>query len=473
MQDDLGADVPADLAEVAAAVAAGRDHDRAALEELVRIPSVSAAGHDPAAVRESAEATASLLARSGFEDVRLLEVPGTHPSVHGARLDAGEAAPTVLLYAHHDVQPVPTPQRWRSEPFEPTERGGRLYGRGAADDKAGILVHVAAVRAWLEARGGVPLNVKVVVEGEEEIGSPHLGELLERYGDLLRADVIVLTDVSNWQVGWPGLTYALRGIALLDVRLEALEQPLHSGMWGGPVPDALTGMARLLASLHDDDGAPAVAGFLDDVREPTPEERARLEALADGTGAGELAREARLLDGVEWVGERDRGILERLWMRPTITPIGVDVPSVAEAAPQLLAEATARISLRLAPGQDAERAVAAHLEEHAPWGMRVRVEPGIAVPAWVTEPTGPAHEAARAAMAAAYGREPALMGCGATIPFVAPFSEAFDDAPCLLTGIEDPATNAHGEDESLHLGDFERACLAEALLLGYLAQRLS
>ncbi|MFW6009823.1 MAG: M20/M25/M40 family metallo-hydrolase, partial [Actinomycetota bacterium] len=376
------------------------------------------------------------------------------------------------LYAHHDVQPVGTADRWSSQPFEPTERDGRLYGRGAADDKAGILAHVAAVRAWLQARGELPVNVRVIIEGEEEIGSPNLSRFLATHGQELRSDVIVLTDLVNFDVGWPSLTYALRGMAEAWVTVRTLEQPVHSGMWGGAVPDALTATARLLASLHHDDGSIAVAGFADDVRELPAEERARLEAL--DTDAEELARQARLRPGVQLIGDPERSVLERLWMQPTITPTGMDVPPVAQASNTLLSQTRTKLSCRLAPGQDPDRAMAAlrdHLLAAAPFGAEVEVELGERNAAWVSEPTGPAWEAAEAAFGAAYGRAPAAMGCGGSIPFVEPFSDAFGGAPCLLIGVEDPGSNAHGEDESLHLEDFARACLGEALLLAELAER--
>lgn len=465
--------VPDGLVDVAAALADGMPRTRAALDDLVRIPSISAAGHDPEHVRRSAEATAAILSGAGLAGVRLLEIEGAHPYVYGEWMGASDTAPTVLLYAHHDVQPVATADRWRVPPFEPTEIDGRLYGRGSADDKAGVMVHVAAVKAWLDARGGLPVNVKMIIEGEEEIGSPHLARFIAAHADTLRADVIVLTDVLNWKVGWPGLTYSLRGVAVLDVTVRALEQPIHSGMWGGPVPDALTGLIRLLATLHDEHGVPTVDGFFEGVRPLTAEERAALDEL--GVDAEELRRDAGMLPGVAWIGDPSLPILERMWMLPTITPIGVAAPSIEESAPTLIAEASARISVRLAPGQDPDGIVARvadHLVRHAPWGMEVVVEPGVAVAAWITDPRGPAFDAARAAMGAAFGKAPALIGCGGTIPFVQPFSDAFGGAPCLLTGIEDPSTNAHGEDESLHLGDFEKACLSEALLFAELAARL-
>ena len=467
--------VPDGLHDVAATLAEQLPDTRRWLEQLVRIPSISALPDHADDVEASALATADLLREAGLQDVevlRLPEAPQAAPAVTGAWLGAGEQAPTVLFYAHHDVQPVGTAARWSSPPFTPTERDGRLYARGAADDKAGILAHVAAIRAWLTARGSLPVNVKVVIEGEEEIGSPHLAALLAAHGPRLRAEVIVLTDLVNWQVGWPGITYALRGMADVTVTLRTLRQPVHSGMWGGAVPDALTAMVRLLATLHDEHGAVAVPGFADDVRVPSSPERARLAALEVDEEA--LRHDAGLLDGVRLVGDPDHGVLERLWMQPTITPTAMDVTPVAQASNTLLAQVRARLSCRLAPGQDPQRALGAlraHLHAAAPFGAEIEVALGQHNAAWTMEPSGPAWDAAVAAMTAGYGREPAALGCGGSIPFVEPFSAAFDGAPCLLVGIEDPASNAHGEDESVHLEDLTRACLTEAFLLAELGQR--
>ncbi|MEX1177916.1 MAG: M20/M25/M40 family metallo-hydrolase [Nitriliruptor sp.] len=470
--------VPEGLDDVAEALVAGMGRTRAQLEELVRIRSISASPDHVDECRRSAERTAELLTEAGLDEVRLLELTPddtgrvVHPYVTGAWLGAGDDAPTVLLYAHHDVQPTAGAANWTSDPFEPTEREGRLYGRGAADDKAGILAHLAALRAWRDARGSLPVNVKIIVEGEEEIGSPNLDRFLTAHADDLRADVIVLTDLTNWQVGWPGLTYALRGMADVFVDVATLGQPVHSGMWGGPVPDALTATARLLATLHDDRGVITVPGFADDVRALTADERARLDELDLDEDA--LRGDVRLLDGVTTIGDPDRSLVERLWMQPSITPTGMDVPMVAEASNTLLSKVRAKLSVRLAPGQDPDRALGAledHLVAAAPFGAQVEVTLGERNAAWVMEPGGPAWDAAVAAMTAAYGRAPATMGCGGSIPFVQPFSDAFGGAPCLLVGVEDPASNAHGEDESLHLEDFTRACLTEAFLLAELAAR--
>jgi cysteinylglycine-S-conjugate dipeptidase len=461
--------------ETGAVVAALGEREQQAqrdLERLVEIPSVSAEGHDPAEVARSAEATAELLRAAGLEAVRLLDVDGSHPYVVGELLAAGEDAPTVLLYAHHDVQPVPTPERWSSPPFEPTVRGGRLYGRGTSDAKARLHVHAAAVRAWLAAHGALPVNVKVVIEGEEEVGSPHLAEFVARHADDLRADVVVATDLVNWKVGVPGLTYSLRGLAEVYVTVRALRQPVHSGMWGGPVPDALSGLMKTLASLTDERGAPAVAGLADDVRPLTDNERARLSQLDVDTA--ELRAEAGALDDVAFTGDPDLSFHERVWFRPAITVIGVDVPKVREASNQLISEATAKVSIRLAPGQDPDRAarlVAEHLRGNVPWGLDVDTRPGASGTPWLTDPDGPAFEAALSALRSGFGTEPVLLGCGGTIPFVTPMADALGGVPCLLTAVEDPHSHAHGEDESLHLGDFHRACVSEALLFAELAAR--
>ena len=472
MTNAAASPTPDTLAEVAGTLRAQAEQTRAWLEDLGRIPSISALPEHADDVRRSAVHTADLLREAGLDDVELLEVDGAHPYVTGSWLHAGPSMPTVLLYAHHDVQPASSAARWASPPFEPQERAGRLYGRGAADDKAGILAHVAAIRAWLTTHGSLPVNVKVIVEGEEELGSPHLPAFLEQHSNGLASDVIVLTDLVNWKVGWPGITYALRGMGDVTVTVRTLQQPVHSGMWGGAVPDALTAMLHLLATLHDQSGTIAVDGFSDDVRPMSDVERSRLESLR--VDADEFRAEVQLLDGVEFVGDAGTNLLERVWMQPSITPTGMDVPAVVDASNTLLSRVSAKLSCRLAPGQDPDRALGAlerHLVERAPWGCHVEVEVGTRSPAWVTDPGGPAWDAAVAAMTAAYGREPAALGCGGSITFVEPFSDAFGGAPCLLVGVEDPGSNAHGEDESLHLEDFDKACLTEVYLFAEIAAR--
>jgi cysteinylglycine-S-conjugate dipeptidase len=428
---------------------------RADLEHLVRIPSVSA---DPAAaphVQASANEVAALLAGAGLTDVEVLTVPGGQPAVVGHR-PAPPGAPTVLLYAHHDVQPTGDPAGWDSDPFEPTERDGRLYGRGTADDKAGIGVHLAALRAHGDQ---LPVGVIVMVEGEEEIGSPTLDQFLAAYRDRLRADVVVFADASNWTVDVPSLTTSLRGTAPVVVEVRALHHSVHSGMYGGPVPDALTALCRLLATLHDEKGDVAVAGLTRGPADPLDLTEAQLRA------------DAAILDGVQLIGTG--GLTERLWTRPSISVIGIDAPSVAEASNTLIPVARAKVSMRVAPGEDVTRASAAltaHLKDQAPWGVQVTVRQSATGAPFSVGTGGPAYQAARWALAEAWGREAIATGGGGSIPFVTGYAQLIPDAEILITGVEDPDTRAHGANESLDLSTFERACLAETLLLHRLAQ---
>ncbi len=427
---------------------------RADLEALVRIPSVSA---DPARVddvRRCAEETARLLREAGSDDVRVLSAAGGAPAVV-ARWPAPAGAPTVLLYAHHDVQPTGPRADWTSEPFEPTERDGRLYARGSADDKAGIAAHLAALRAW---DGRPPVGVTVLVEGEEEVGSPTLAAFLAEHRDLLVADAMVLADSTNWRVGVPALTRSLRGLADCVVEVRTLEHALHSGMYGGPVPDALTALCRLLATLHDERGDVAVPGLLTGPAAP-------LDLTED-----QLRADAGVLPGVELLGSG--ALTERLWTRPAVAVVGIDATPVVDASNTLVPVARAKVSLRLAPGDDARRALAAlgeHLRRNAPWGARVTVTDGSTGEPWSAGPATAADGAARRAFSTAWGVEPVDIGVGGSIPFIAAFADAFPDAAILVTGVEDPDTRAHGADESLHLGEFATVCLAEALLLAELA----
>jgi acetylornithine deacetylase/succinyl-diaminopimelate desuccinylase-like protein len=440
------------------------------LAALARIPSVSAPGFDPAHVARSAQATAELLAKSGLERVEVLTLPGAHPYAVGEWLHAGPDAPTVLVYAHHDVQPPGRESHWRSPPFEPTRRGdGRLYGRGVVDDKAGVLLHLAAQRAWLAAAGSLPVNVKWVIEGEEEIGSGHLAEFLRVHRARLDCDVLVLSDTANLDTGIPSLTTSLRGIVQVDVTVRALDHPIHSGMWGGPVPDAATALTSLLARLVDARGAIAVPGLYDDVPELSPDERAALAALPFDADA--FRRDAGMAAGTAFIGESDRTIYERLWHRPSLALTALEGMPLATAANQLMAEARARIGVRVAPGQDAQRIaelVAAFVRRDPPAGVRVETAVPSAVPGWKTRAEGSAFDAARRALRAGYQREAVEIGCGGSIPFVGPFVEVLGGVPALLLGLEDPPCNAHGENESLDLADFRKAAHSSAHLLAEL-----
>jgi acetylornithine deacetylase/succinyl-diaminopimelate desuccinylase-like protein len=429
---------------------------RAQLERLVRIPGVSAPAFDQDQVQLSAEAVAGTLREAGLPEVEILRatvdgVPGAPAVV--ARRPAAPGAPTVLLYAHHDVQPPGDPQLWTTPAFDPVERDGRLYGRGAADDKGGIAVHLAAIGA-LDPDS--PLGLTVFVEGEEEIGSPSFDAFLRAYRQRLAADVIVIADSGNWRLGRPALTTSLRGLVDGVIEVATLDHAVHSGMFGGAVPDALTALIRILGGLWDPSGTLTVAGLVCG------------EADLDYLEA-DLRADSGLLDGVELVGTGS--LASRLWTRPCLTITGIDVPTVATASNTLLPGVRAKFSLRLAPGQDPQaafRALRDHLLAAAPWGARVEVRLGEAGRPWAGDVDGPVYEAARWALRQAYGHDAVQIGIGGSIPFIAVLGEVYPEASVLVTGVEDPDTRAHGTDESLHLAEFERACVAHALLLSAL-----
>ena len=427
---------------------------RADLENLVRIESVWADPDRRGEVQRSAEEVAKLLSDAGFGDVRIVAEGGA-PAVI-AHHPPPPGAPTVLLYAHHDVQPEGDRSQWHSEPFEPTERDGRLYGRGTADDKAGIATHLAAFRAH---GGNPPVGVTVFVEGEEESGSPSLSRLLAAHRDALAADVIVIADSDNWSTEVPSLTVSLRGLADCIVEVATLDHGLHSGMWGGVVPDALSVLVRLLASLHDDEGNVAVDGLHEATAAPVEYTPERVRA---DTG---------LLDGVQEIGSGS--VAQRLWAKPAITVVGIDTTPIAKASNTLTPCARAKVSMRVAPGGDAAEHLAAltrHLEQHTPWGAQVTVTPGDVGEPYAIDASGPVYEAARDAFRQAWGNDAIDAGVGGSIPFIAAFASAFPDAEILVTGVEDPETQAHSINESLHLGVLERAATAEALLLDRLAR---
>ena len=464
-----GVDDPA-VTRAVAASAGAQDQARAELEELVRIPSISADPARRADVQASAEATAELLTAHGLEAVRLAGVDGSHPYVIGEWMHAGADAPTVLLYAHHDVQPPGIVENWESDPFEPAERGGRLYGRGSADDKAGAVAHAHAVSAWLDSSGALPCNVRVLIEGEEEIGSPTLHAFLSAHLDELRSDVLVLADAGNWKVGVPGLTYSLRGLAAADIELRALDGPVHSGMAGGAIPDPVMALARVLASLVDERGDLAVDGLWEDVERPSEAERGPIEGLDDDPAG--FGHALGLRPGVDIIGDPDVTLHERLWFRPCLTVIGIDGHPIKGSSNQIVARASARLSLRLAPGQTPDRVLAqlrAHVERRVPWGLELRFRPLEGAPAWQTDPNGPAFDAARRALRAGFGTDPVLMGVGGSIPFVGPFADAFGGIPALLLGPADPRSRIHGENESLHLDDWHKLIASEIHLLSELA----
>jgi acetylornithine deacetylase/succinyl-diaminopimelate desuccinylase-like protein len=443
-----------DIDELRSRVIAELPRIRQDLEDLIRIESVSADPGRAGEVRRSAEAVADLFRAENFDTVEIVSAEGGAPAVIAHK--AGPAgAPTVLLYAHHDVQPENDHAEWDSPPFEPTERDGRLYARGAADDKAGIAAHLGALRVYGD---DLPVSVTMFIEGEEEVGSESLPALLAEHRAKLEADVIVIADSGNWDIGVPALTTSLRGLVRADVEVRTLTHAVHSGMWGGLVPDALIALSRLIASLHDDRGNVAIEGLHGGPAADVdyPEERLRAESGA--------------IPGLEWIG--DGSAVERLWTRPALSITGLDAPKVDGASNTLVPSARAKIALRVAPGDTTENAVArlrAHLEAHVPWGAELTFTVVDTGEATRIDATGPAYDAARTAFTEAWdGTEPVDMGVGGSIPFIAEFLDAFPKASVLVTGVEDPDTRAHGANEGLHLGEFERVVLAEALLLHHL-----
>ena len=431
------------------------------LKFLVAIPGVAWAAFDPAQLDRSAEAVASLVRSTGIEDVRILRVdndgtPGGPAVV--ARRPAAAGKPTILLYAHHDVQPPGAPELWESEPFVAQERDGRLYGRGAADDKAGIMAHIAAFRAISDVLGDdFGVGITLFIEGEEEAGSPTFRRFLDEHRELLHSDVIVVADSSNWKIGVPALTTSLRGLVDGTIEVRVLEHAVHSGMFGGPVLDAPTLLARLIATLHDDDGSVAIEGLLatDTAEVDYPE--------------ADYRADASVLDGVQLAGTGS--LASRLWTKPALSIIGIDAPSVAVSSNTLLPTARAKFSLRLAPGQDPQDAMAAverHVKAHAPFGAAVTFTPGESGNPFSTETTKPAAQIALWALRTAWGTDAVEAGIGGSIPFIADLTEVYPDAQILVTGVEDPDSRAHSANESLHLGEFKRAVLAEALMLARL-----
>jgi acetylornithine deacetylase/succinyl-diaminopimelate desuccinylase-like protein len=423
------------------------------LERLVQIPSVAFPGYPSEPVTEMASETLRLLRGVGFTDAALMEVPSGYPPVYG-EIGGPAGAPVVVLYAHYDVQPAPPEQGWTTDPWTATRKDdGRIYGRGAADDKSGVVVHLGTLKAF---DGKPPCTVKLIVEGMEETES-NLDELVEANPELFTCDAFVVCDMGNLHVGEPTLTTALRGDVACIVTVRTLEHPLHSGEFGGPAPDAMIALARLLASLHDDEGNVAVEGL------------SRFGWEGADLSADDFRASAAILDGVELTGSGSLG--SRLWSGPCVSAIGLDMTSVDGSSNVLIPSARAKLSMRIAPGSDPARELAAlvrHLETHAPWGAQVTVEPidwDLGDP-FRCATHGPAYAAARRALESAFDRPPGEAGSGGSIPLLQTLQRAAPEAEFILWGAQDLAgARIHSSDESVDPSEIERMILAQAFFL--------
>ncbi|MFF6987236.1 M20/M25/M40 family metallo-hydrolase [Streptomyces sp. NPDC010273] len=440
---------------VAETVASLMPTARRELTELVAFQSVADFDQFPKSESEgAANWVADALRAEGFQDVALLDTPDGTQSVYGY-LPGPEGAKTVLLYAHYDVQPPLDVAGWTSPPFELTERDGRWYGRGAADCKGGVIMHLLALRA-LKANGGIPVHVKVIAEGSEEQGTGGLERYAEDHPELLRADTIVIGDAGNFRVGLPTVTSTLRGMTMLRVQVDTLEGNLHSGQFGGAAPDALAALIRVLDSLRAEDGSTTVEGLA-------------AESSWDGLTYAEeqFRKDAKVLDGVELIGSG--AVADRIWARPAVTVLGIDCPPVVGATPSVQAGARALVSLRVPPGTDAAEAtklLQAHLESHIPWGARVRTEQIGQGQPFSADTTSPAYTAMADAMAVAYpGEEMQYAGQGGSIPLCNTLAALYPQAEILLIGLSEPEAQIHALNESVSPEELERLSVAEALFL--------
>ncbi|MBL4850032.1 MAG: M20/M25/M40 family metallo-hydrolase [Planctomycetes bacterium] len=437
------------------------------LADYVAIPAVSSDPEQASAVRRMAALAEEDLRAAGLDAVEVIEIEGALPCVRAEKIVDPEL-PTVLIYGHFDQQPFEA-ELWESPPNELTRRGDRLYGRGSADDLGGWLSQVTAFRAW-EAHGGCPLNVRFLLEGEEEIGSPNLERYMETFPDAFDADVMVLTDCDNPSSEVAGLTVSLRGLLEFDVKVSALAAKVHSGLWGGALPDVAVGLCKVISALVTERGR--VVGL--DGPDVSNSWRAQVSELSPSDD--DLRRDAGLRDDVPGLDPGGRPRVEWLWRRPHLTVIATTLPTMGQAANVLLPDASARLSVRLAPGQSADEAFE-HLEglinEAVPFGLSCELTRNVSSEGWSYEAIGPAFDAAERAYRRAFGADLVRIGVGGSIPFITMFAERFPETPLILNGVMDPRTSAHGPNESLHVGLFEKVVLANVYLLQELAETLT
>ena len=438
------------------------------LFDFLRIPSVSAKSDHDAETARAADWLADRMREAGLES-EVLPTDG-HPVVLGEWRQAGPDAPTILIYGHYDVQPAEPLELWSSPPFDPEVRDGRIYARGSADDKGQLYMHVKALQAVLDTHGSLPANVVVVAEGEEEVGSPNLVPFVERWKDRLAADVVIISDSAMFAPGQPSLLFSLRGLAYVEIHASAAKGDLHSGAYGGAVPNPATELARLIATLHDADGRITIPGFYDDVLDWPEETRAAIRALdfddedfRAGVGAPGLH------------GEAGYSTLERLWIRPTCEVNGLLSGWTGQGAKTVLpAKAMAKVSFRLVPDQKPKRVaelLEAHLRSVAPDWIEVKVVELHGGNPWKADPSGPLFEAASVALEEAFGKKPVIVGEGGSIPIVGEF-ERILDAPALLVGFALPGCNMHAPDEWFTVENFEKGIGSLCRLYGELADRV-
>ncbi|MBY0527818.1 MAG: M20/M25/M40 family metallo-hydrolase [Gemmataceae bacterium] len=442
------------------------------LADLVAIQSISTDGEHQKEIDQTASLTCEQMRQAGLQNVEVLRTPGANPYAYGEWLGA-PGKPTVFLYAHHDVQPVAGfESQWESEPWTLTARGGRLFGRGSADDKGAISAQLGAIAAYLKTRGSLPVNVKMLVEGEEEIGSSNLLGFFKEHKKRIESDVIVVCDTGTIETGLPCITYSLRGIVEFRVDVESAKLPVHSGTAGGLLADAAMALNVILSRLYWKHGKLPVPHYYDQVRKLTPGERKVFQSLpGDDT---KWRRELGVLSGVEFASEKNVHPYEQTWRLPSISIIVQEASSFRNKSNQVLPKASAVVSCRIVPDQDPKKVfqnLHDHLTKDPPWGVKVSVKMnGLPVKWWMTDPNGPAFEAALSAMKAGYKKEPKPIGCGGTIGFVGPLADLFGGAPALLFGIEDPKSNAHAPNESLHEGDFRKLMASLAHLFDNLGK---
>jgi len=448
------------MSDVLGFVASNLGRFRAELYDFLRIPSISAKSEHDGDTRRAAEWLAEKLTSAGLSS-EIVDTPG-HPVVLAEWRGAGPDVPTVLIYGHYDVQPPEPLDLWTSPPFEPTERDGRIYARGSADDKGQLYMHVKALEAHLATRSRLPINVVLLAEGEEEVGSENLVPFVEAHADRLASDIVLISDTGMFAEGLPSLLFSLRGLAYFEIHVHGARSDLHSGEYGGAVMNPGNALARIIASLHDTEGRIAIPGFYDDVVEWDAETRAQIAELphSDEAFASELALG-------ELVGEPGYGTLERLWIRPTCDVNGILCGYTGQGAKTVLPNhAMAKVSFRLVPDQDPAR-VKELLEEHirvvTPAGVEVEIKELHGGRPWKASVSGPAFEAAAEALEEAFGTAPVPMGGGGSIPIVVEFEERLD-ATALLIGFSLPGCNLHAPDEWLPIENFEKGIGALALL---------